>query len=144
MRRRIGAAVEANIAIEGVPDLLKQGEIQLFRHGVLAVEVADSGGEGIDAGGINEGLGTFGRGECLAQLNVVDSFGMQIGAAAEVVRFALDQGASSLGVLDDFLGGRNDLFVGGIVIGIIESEAQALIPKEQLPGAGKVALLVQV
>ncbi|MCW2599526.1 MAG: amino acid/amide transporter rane protein 1, family [Frankiales bacterium] len=32
--------------------------------------------------------------------------------------------------------------VGGIVIGIIESEAQALIPKENLPGAGKVALFV--
>ena len=32
--------------------------------------------------------------------------------------------------------------VGGIVIGIIEAEAQAQIPKEQLPGAGKVALFV--
>jgi branched-chain amino acid transport system permease protein len=30
--------------------------------------------------------------------------------------------------------------VGGIVIGIIEAEAQTNIPKEQLPGAGKVAL----
>jgi branched-chain amino acid transport system permease protein len=32
--------------------------------------------------------------------------------------------------------------VGGIFIGIIESEAQALIPKENLPGAGKIALFV--
>ena len=32
--------------------------------------------------------------------------------------------------------------VGGIVIGIIEAEAQALIPKEDLPGAGKVALFI--
>jgi branched-chain amino acid transport system permease protein len=32
--------------------------------------------------------------------------------------------------------------VGGIVIGLIESEAQALIPKESLPGAGQVALFV--
>jgi branched-chain amino acid transport system permease protein len=32
--------------------------------------------------------------------------------------------------------------VGGIVIGIIEAEAQTNIPKEHLPGAGKVALFV--
>ena len=32
--------------------------------------------------------------------------------------------------------------VGGIVIGIIEAEATANIPKESLPGAGKVALFV--
>lgn len=32
--------------------------------------------------------------------------------------------------------------VGGLVIGIIEAEAQANIPKENLPGAGKVALFV--
>jgi branched-chain amino acid transport system permease protein len=32
--------------------------------------------------------------------------------------------------------------VGGIIIGIIEAEAQANIPKETLPGSGKVALFV--
>ncbi len=45
---------------------------------------------------------------------------MDIGGTAEVVGLALYQGASLLGVLDDLLGGVDDLCVGGVALGLAE------------------------
>ena len=104
MAGRAAAAVEADIAVDGVTDALQQFKVELFRDRVAAVEVADRGGVGVDLGLGDESRGTLGGGEGLADLVVVDGFGVNIGAAAEVVRLGLDQRAGRLlGVRDNFL-----------------------------------------
>jgi hypothetical protein len=93
---RAAAAVEADVAFDGVADALQQFEIELLRDRVAAVEVADRGGVGGDPGLGDERRGTLRGGEGLADLVVVDRLGVDVGAAAEVVRLRLDQGAGRL------------------------------------------------
>jgi hypothetical protein len=107
------AAVEADVAVDSVADALEEFEVELFRDRVAAVEVADRGGIGVDSGFGDERRGTLWCGEGLADLVVVDRLGVDVGAAAEVVRLGLDQSAGCLlGVRDDFLGGRDDFSLG--------------------------------
>ena len=104
------AAVQADVAVDGVANALQQFEVELLRDRVATVEVADRGGVGVDPGLGDERGGTIWRGERLADLGVVDRLGVDVGAAAEVVRLSLDQRAGPMpGVVDDLLGGRDDV-----------------------------------
>jgi hypothetical protein len=117
--RGAAAAVEADVAVDGVADALQHFEVELFGDRVAAVQVADRGGVSVDPGLGYERRGTLGGGEGLADLVVVDGLGVDVGSPAEVVRLGLDERARRpLGVIDDLPGGRDDVGLGGVAVGL--------------------------
>jgi hypothetical protein len=92
---RAAAAVKADVAVNGVADSLQQFEIELLGDRVAAVEVADRRGVSVDPGLSDERRCALRGGEGLADLVVVDGLGVDVGAAAEVVRLGLDQSTTS-------------------------------------------------
>ena len=63
MAGRAAAAVEADVAVDGVADPLQQFEVELLGDRVAAVEVADRGGVRVDPGLGYERRGTLRSGE---------------------------------------------------------------------------------
>lgn len=118
MTRRIAATVQGNVGINRFTDPLEELEVEDLRHRVPAVQVTNSSGKGVDAGRRYETKRTLWCTECFPDFIIVNCFGMKAGAAAKVVGLALYQCTGKGGVGNDFFGGRNNLFISGIVVGL--------------------------
>src|SRR5262245_65958515 len=107
----------------------------MFGHRVQAMQVADGHGKGVNTSRGHEGLRVIRCRERLANLGVIDALGMDIGATAEVMRFALHAGARGSGVFDDLASGGDDLLVGSVRVRISPVEMNTLeaVPDRPFP-----------
>src|SRR5262245_52536032 len=100
----------------------------MFGHRVQAMQVADCHGKGVNTSRGHEGLRAIRCRERLANLGVIDALGMDIGATAEVMRFALHAGARGSGVFDDLASGGDDLLVGSVRLRLAQVDMNELEP----------------
>src|SRR6202012_764533 len=103
---RAAAAVEADVHVDRRADTAQQVEIEPLRRRIFPVQVADRGGEGVDPRLLDEGARTVWGREGRLHLLVVDRLVVNVRAAVEIARLALDQGAAVAGRRDHLLGGR--------------------------------------
>src|SRR4051812_27730142 len=123
---RPAASVQADVAADRVADPPEQLEVELLGHRVPAVEVADGRRERVDAGRVDERPRALGRRERLADLLVVDVLGVDVGAATEVVRLALDERPGRRRVRDDLPGRDDDLVVRRVALRLAEVDVDEL------------------
>src|SRR5690606_25765522 len=120
------AAMEANVAVDSIADVLEQFQAQFFWYRILAVQVTDCSSKRNDACCFHKCLGILMRAECLFDLVVIKCMLMHVGAGAKVMRFAFNQRACQLGVVNHFARGRNDLFVSSIMVGLTDIDMDEL------------------